>query len=101
LFAIGLALTAYWLLRRALRKAGNNSEYLPVVLTMALTTIEPILIAGTNISYLFPTVYHSPTQIILRFWVLPVTLLALRALHPQPYRSSKRQLIFVVLAVTL
>lgn len=101
IFAIGLALSVYWLLRHTLREVGNNSEYLPVMLTMVLTTIEPILITGTNISYLFPTVYHSPTQIILRFWVLPVTLLALRALNPHPYRSSRRQVMFVVFAVIL
>lgn len=101
LFAVGLAVTVYWLLRRALREAGTDSEYLPVLLTIVLTTIEPILITVTNISYLFPTVYHSPTQIVLRFWVLPVTLLALQALNPRPYRSGRRHLIFMALAVTI
>jgi hypothetical protein len=101
LFAVGQALTVYWLLRRTLRETGSKSEYLPVMLTIILTTIEPILITGTNIAYLFPTVYHSPTQIILRFWVLPVTLLALRALNPRPYRSVSRQAMIVALAVAL
>jgi hypothetical protein len=101
LFAQGLSLLTFELVRRQAINAGISSRYMPVALTIILITVAPILVAGNNFAYLFPTVYHSPTQIVLRFWVLPVTLVALRALNPRPYGSGRRQLMFIVLAVTL
>jgi hypothetical protein len=101
LFAQGLSLLTFELVRRQAVNTGISSRFLPAALTIILITTAPILVAGNNVAYLFPTVYHSPTQIILRFWVLPVTLLALRALNPRPYRSVSRQAMIVALAVAL
>lgn len=87
----------------------NEAERLisdPVIalLTISLLIISPIIV-WVNLPFLMgyinPTIYHSPTQNFLRLFVVPVSLLALRVIHPKAYVSSKHRVFVVILTAFL
>jgi hypothetical protein len=43
-------------------------------------------------------IYHSPTQILLYVLILPVSLISLRAIVPQPFGSLNQRVFFVMLS---
>ena len=103
---IGMGLLLYALFRREL--IGSGRRWLAFFLVIVLLGLMPIIIFGDNsvcsycnLGYLNPTTYHSPTQNTLKLWVIPVSLLGLRALHPRPYKNRRWRLIYVALAISL
>jgi hypothetical protein len=61
-FSIAFAVMLYWLLRKQFLEAGVVvNAAVPALLVIILTTLAPIFILGIDITYLFPTTYHSPT----------------------------------------
>ncbi len=74
-------------------------------LSLCLVVITPIILWTeywpAMIGYIHPTVYHNPTQNILKVFVIPVSLIALRAINPQPYKSQAQRIGLIVLSIVL
>lgn len=74
-------------------------------LSLCLVVITPIILWTeywpAMIGYIHPTVYHNPTQNILKVFVIPVSLIALRAINPQPYKSQAQRISLIVLSIVL
>lgn len=74
------------------------------LLALSLVTITPIftvLNLPFLVGYLNLTIYHNPTQNILKLFVIPVTLLAYRGLFPQAYKTRTQHLLLVLIASIL
>jgi len=77
-----------------LQSAGAGGG-LALGLALLLLIFAPILIGTPDggllaLGYMHPTVYHNPTQQLLRLFALPLGLLAARALHPTAEDSAPR-----------
>ena len=89
------------LLGRAARGALPTSFLMAV--SIALTIIAPITI-WTNrymVGYINPIVYHSPTMILVRLFVIPLSLLTLRIFQGLPYRSLNQRVYILLLSAVL
>ncbi|MDW8171083.1 MAG: hypothetical protein RML73_01235 [Anaerolineae bacterium] len=78
-----------------LKDAGANGT-LALGLTLLLLIFAPIMLGTLDggllaLGYLHPTVYHNPTQQLLRLFALPLSLFALRALQPRPHASAAQR----------
>lgn len=51
--------------------------------------------------YLNPLVYHNPTQNLMLIFVVPVSLIALRAVVPQPFQNARQRFILTALSAVL
>lgn len=78
--------------------------YVAIGAVLIMLTITAIFVRQPGFPYLIgyvnPTTYHNPTQIMLKLWVIPVSLLAWFAIVPQP-RSLLRRSGYVLLAAAL
>lgn len=86
------------------RSAG---EHLPDGILMAsalgLAVIAPITIWTDEfmLGYLNPIVYHNPTSITARLFVIPVSILAFRIYQNRPYRSLNHRVHNVLLCAVV
>ncbi len=83
--------------------AGTIPVFAIALLSVALTIVAPITI-WTNvpmIGYINPIVYHNPTLIALRLFVIPVSLLVLRIFSNTSYRNVNHQLYTLLLCASL
>lgn len=97
-----LALLTYYIFIRQFASAGYPSKSMAAtILTLIVTTAGPILVTGADITYLYPTIYHNPTQILLRLWVVPITLLAVTVFHPLGGASGRKKILILALASAL
>ena len=79
-----------------LLKETGASAPMALGLALLLLIFAPILLGKSRgdllaLGYLHPTVYHNPTQQLMRLFALPISLFALRALHPQPYADAAQR----------
>lgn len=73
-------------------------------LSLSLFIIAPVFVFADGVhilGYVSPTVWHSPTFHALRIFILPVSLLAFRALAAAPYRNLNQRVFVLILAATL
>ena len=90
-------LVAFALLKKA---AG---EALPTAILMslaiALTIMAPITIWADRfmLGYISPMVYHNPTSVTARLFVIPLSLLALRMFQPGGSNRSLNQRVYITL----
>jgi len=98
LLMLPVPMMAFAILRRA---AG---EALPTVILMslaiALTLLTPFTIWADKfmLGYLNPIVYHNPTSIAARLFVIPLSLLALRIFDGMSYRSLNQRVYITLLS---
>ncbi|MCS6872620.1 MAG: hypothetical protein NZ571_14320 [Anaerolineae bacterium] len=82
----------------------------PGQLTNALTVVAVALLLWTAPIYLWfnPPIflgyinylpYHNPTQNLMLIFVVPTSLIALRAIAPQPFKSVNQRVFFTLLSV--
>ena len=94
-------LMVFALLRRA---AGDSlSTTILIALSLSLTILAAITI-WTNrymLGYINPIVYHNPTIIAARLFVIPLSLLAFRIFQAQPYRSLNQRVYIALLSAAL
>lgn len=84
-------------------------EYIPQgvlgFLSLCLMLITPIILWTqywpAMIGYIHPTIYHNPTQNILKVFVIPISLIALRSINPKPYKSQQERIALIVLSIVL
>ena len=88
-----------------LRKAADDTLSVTVLiaLSLALTIVASITI-WTNrymLGYINPMVYHNPTSIAARLFVIPLSLLAFRIFQALPYRDLNQRVYIALLSATL
>jgi hypothetical protein len=97
-----LALFTYFLFLRQFSSVGYPTKTVSAaILALTVTTAGPILTTGADITYLFPTIYHNPTQILLRLWVVPITLIAAGVFRQPTYASTRQQVVILLVASVL
>ena len=87
------------------KKAAGDSLPDPwlMAFSLGLTIMSPVTI-WTNvfmIGYINPIVYHNPTVITVRLFVIPISLLALRIYQSQAYRSLNQRVYVLLLCAVL
>jgi hypothetical protein len=92
---IGLGLLVYALLTYNRHIITHQPPWwVAIAAALIMLSITPILFVHAPLplllGYINPTTYHNPTQIMLKLWVIPVSLLAWRALYPRPLIPWKR-----------
>lgn len=85
------------------KKVAEDTLSSPMLmaLSLGLTIVSPITI-WTNVfmlGYMNPVVYHNPTLILVRLFVIPVSLLALQVFYSPGYRSGNRRFYILLLCV--
>lgn len=101
LFMLPLPVMAFVLFSRAAR--GSLPTSVLIAVSIALTIMAPITI-WTNrnmVGYINPVVYHSPTGITERLFVIPLSLLALKIFQGQQYRSLNHRIYILLLSAVL
>ena len=102
-FMTPLPLILFWLLKRA--AAGSLSDWLLGALAIGLTIMSPITLGvGANQymqGYINSVVYHNPTLLALRVFVVPLSLLALRVFDGGEYRNANQQRFILLLTLAL
>ena len=86
------------------RSAGEKvSEAVLMALSLGLAVIAPITIWTDQLmlGYLNPIVYHNPTSITARLFVIPVSILAFRCFRSLPYRSLNNRIYILLLCAVL
>ena len=89
---------AFALLRKATGDALPAS--LLIALSLALTILAPVAIwpSRSMLGYFNPVVYHNPTSIAARLFVIPLSLLALRIFQPGAIGSLNQKLYITLLS---
>lgn len=86
---------------------GSVGNHVPdgvlMLFALGLAIMSPIAIWTSKymIGYLNPIVYHNPTSITLRLFVIPVSVLAFRCFQSQPYRSLNHRVYILSLCAVL
>ena len=88
----------YALFKRAVDDAAPTA--LLIALSLALSIMAPITIWTDSgmLGYINPIVYHNPTMITARLFVIPLSLLAFRIFQGQPYRSLNQRVYILLLS---
>lgn len=106
LVAILLVMTPVPLIAFALlkRSAGDDlSDGMLMALSLCLAVIAPVTIWTDQfmLGYLNPIVYHNPTSITARLFVIPVSILAFRCYTNLSYRSLNHRVYILLLSAVL
>ena len=98
---IPVPLIAFALFRQ--RVGEHLSDGALMAAALGLTIMAPIAIWPHSfmIGYVNPIVFHNPTSITARLFVLPVSILAFRAFQNQPYRGLKHRIYILLLSAVL
>ena len=105
IFMLPVPLIAFSVLKQATKGALPDS--LLMLLSLSLTVLAPVTIwtSPSMVGYLNPIVYHNPTAIAVRLFLIPVSFLALGIYDYQPDVSLNRRIyvtllnaVFVLLA---
>ena len=101
LVMLPVPLMAYALLKRAAGDAVPASMLKS--LAIALTILAPITIWTDRfmLGYMSPMVYHNPTSVTARLFVIPLSLLALRIFQPGTYGSLTQRLYITLLSAAV
>lgn len=76
----------------------------PIALSQCLLLVSPLMPSVPLpylIGYINPTVFHNPTQNILKAFALPLALLAVHVFSPAETRTSRQRLPATLLAASL
>ena len=101
LVMIPVPLIAFTLFRQ------RTGEHIPdgalLAVALGLTIMAPIAIWPHSfmIGYVNPIVFHNPTSITARLFVLPVSILAFRAIQNRPYRGLNHRVYILLLSAVL
>ena len=102
-FMLPLPMVLFWLLRRF--AGASLPDWLTAALAIGLTLMAPVTLgAGADShmnGYINTIVYHNPTLLAMRLFILPISLLALRAFDNSGYRNANQRLWFVLLTLAL
>ncbi|MBO9309969.1 MAG: hypothetical protein J7551_09325 [Chloroflexi bacterium] len=74
---------------------------LVVLITVAFLSVTPAYLFSElpyNIGYFNYATYHNPTQILLSAFAIPVSLIALRAVVPQPFKNLNQRIFLTILS---
>ena len=104
--AIMLVMTPVPVIAFALLKkcVGNHvPDGALMILSIALSIMSPITIWTNSfmLGYLNPIVYHNPTSITLRLFVIPISVLAFRVFQNQTYRDLNHRIYNLLLCAIL
>lgn len=101
LVMLPVPLMAYALLKRAAGAAVPAS--ILKSLAIALTILAPITIWTDRfmLGYMSPMVYHNPTSVTARLFVIPLSLLALRIFQPGANGSRNQRLYITLLSASV
>lgn len=86
------------------RSAGEDlSDGILMTFSLGLAIIAPITIWTDQfmLGYLSPIVYHNPTSITARLFVIPVSILAFRSYQNLSYRSLNHRVYILLLCAVL
>ena len=74
-----------------------------IALSLALTIAAPITVWAVrlNLGYFSSIVYHNPTSISARLFVIPLSLLAIRIFRGQPYRDLNQRVYLLLLSASV
>ena len=101
-FMLPLCPMIFLLLKRS--AGGTLPDKFTGALALGLALAAPVTFWVDNkfmIGYVTPIVYHSPTYIALRPFVIPLSLLALLAVQERGYRDLNQRLFWLLAAAAL
>jgi len=87
-----------------IRLSTMLSDKIAMLIVIVFLTVIPVYLLPElpfNIGYLNYATYHNPTQILLSAFAVPASLIALRAVIPQPFKSLNRRVFFTLLSTLL
>ena len=101
LVMIPVPLIAYALFKQRVGEHIPDGALMAVAL--GLTIMAPITIWTSiyMIGYLNPIVFHNPTSIAVRLFIIPVSVLAFRAFRNQTYRDLNHRVYIILLSAVL
>ena len=101
IFMLPLPLILFWLLRRA--AGGSLPDWLTAAQALGLTLMAPVTLGADShmTGYINGIVYHNPTLLALRLFIVPISLLALRVFDGSAYANANQRLWFCLLALAL
>ena len=101
LYMLPLPLMTHWLLRR--EAGGAFPDWLTAALALCLTVMAPIALEADSdmTGYINPILYHNPTTMALRLFVVPLSLLSLRIFEVRDYASLNQRVWLILLAASL
>ena len=101
LVMLPVPIMAFALLRKAAGDALPANALIAV--SFALTILAPIAVwpSRAMLGYMNPIVYHNPTSITARLFVIPLSLLALRIFQLQIDRSLNHRVYFLLLSACM
>ncbi|MDE2749026.1 MAG: hypothetical protein OXI34_08690 [Chloroflexota bacterium] len=87
------------------KKAANDTvpDSLLIAFSLSLTIMAPLTIwtPRFQIGYINPIVYHNPTMIAVRLFIIPVSIMALRVYASRPFRSMNQRIHLSLLCAVL
>ena len=100
-FMLPVPLIALWLFRKAANDALPDS--LLMAFSLSLTIMAPVTIWTNHymIGYFNPIVYHNPTMIALRLFLIPISLLAFRIFDSRSFRNINHRIFVSLLSAVL
>ena len=101
LVMVPVPLIAFAIFRRCAGERLPDALLMAVAFGMAIMSPITIWANPYMLGYLNPIVYHNPTSIMVRLFVIPVTILAFRAFQYQPYRSLNHRVYELLLSAVL
>ena len=100
-FMIPVPLIAFWFLK----KTANDTlpDALLMAFSLSLTIMAPVTIwiPSAMIGYMNPIVYHNPTIVAVRLFLIPVSLLALRIFDGRSWISLNHRVYVTLLCAVL
>ena len=101
LIMLPVPIMAFALLRKA--SGGALPTNVLIAVSFALTILTPIAVwpSRSMLGYMNPIVYHNPTIITARLFVIPLSLLALRIFQLQIGRSLNHRVYFLLLSASI
>ena len=101
-FMLPLPAMIYLLLKRS--AGGALPDLFLGALALGLTFASPVTVWANNkymMGYINPIVYHNPTLIALRLFVIPLSLLALLAVKERNYRDRNQRVFWLLAAAAV
>ena len=101
LVMIPVPMIAFALFRR---RAGKSvPDWVLMAAALGLSIMSPIMIWKSHymVGYIHAIVFHNPTSITVRLFVIPVSILAFRAFDIRPFRSLNHRVYILLLSAVL
>jgi hypothetical protein len=72
-----------------------------IVVILFLLAVPVYILEPYNVGYVHYAIYHSPTQILLYVFIIPASLISLRAIISRPFKNLNRRVFFTMLSALL